>query len=103
MTEIKKRNPALVFIFTFITLGIYGLYWLVKTKGEINGLGASIPTAWLVIIPIVNLYWFYKYAEGFVTYVKKGGSTIGWWLFLIFLGCIAMIFIQIELNKLATQ
>jgi hypothetical protein len=30
----------------------------------LNQKGASIPTAWLIIIPIVNLFWLWKYYEG---------------------------------------
>ena len=62
---ITQRNPVLVIVLSFVTFGIYAIYWVVKTKGEINSLGAKIPTAWLMIIPIANLYFFYKYAEGF--------------------------------------
>ena len=100
MAEIKRRNPALVIIFTIITFGIYGIYWFVKTKNEINSLGAEIPTAWLLIIPIANLYWEYKYAEGFSKYVKKDDNAILWFLLLLFVAPVAMIIFQVELNKL---
>ena len=101
MVNIKKRNPALVIIFSFITFGIYGIYWFIKTKNEINSLGAEIPTAWLLIIPIANLYWEYKYAEGFSNYVKKDDKAILWFLLLLFVSPVAIIIFQIELNKLA--
>jgi uncharacterized membrane protein (GlpM family) len=76
--KITQRSPVAVIILTIVTFGICGLYWIVSTKREINGLGASIPTSWLLIIPIANLYYLYKFAEGFSTYVgsvdilKKG-------------------------------
>ncbi len=101
MVEIKRRNPVLVLILAFITFGIYQLYWYVKTKNEINSLGAEIPTAWLIIIPVVCIYWLYKYAEGFSKYVKKDDSTIMWFVLLFFTGPIAMALIQNELNKMA--
>ena len=100
MAEIKRRNPALVIIFTIITFGIYEIYWFVKTKNEINSLGAEIPTAWLLIIPIANLYWEYKYAEGFSKYVEKDDNAILWFLLLLFVAPVAMIIFQVELNKL---
>lgn len=100
MAEIKRRNPALVIIFTIITFGIYGIYWFVKTKNEINSLGANIPTAWLLIIPIANLYWDYKYAEGFSNYVKKDNNAVLWFLLFFFVAPVAVIIFQIELNKL---
>lgn len=51
----EKRSPIGVFVLSLVTLGIYGIYWLVKTKGELNQRGASIPTAWLIIVPFVNI------------------------------------------------
>ncbi len=98
---IKKRNPAAVIIFSIITLGIYAIYWIVKTKEEIKSLGADIPTAWLIIIPIANLYFMYKYAEGFSVYVKKDNNAIVWFLLYFFVGPLFVILVQIELNKLA--
>jgi hypothetical protein len=98
---IQRRNPALVIIFTIITCGIYGIYWFVKTKDEINSLGAEIPTGWLLIIPIANVYFHYKYAEGFSTFVKKDDNAIMWFLLLFLVGPVAVIIFQVELNKLA--
>jgi len=97
--NIKQRNPIAVVIFSIITFGIYGLYWIVKTKGEINGMGGKIPTAWLIIIPFVNLYFAYRYSEAFSLYVKKDDNPILWFLLWLVLFPAAMIFVQIELNK----
>ena len=52
----KNRNPILVILLALITFGIYSLVWFVKTKNEMNTKGATIPTAWLIIIPLVNYY-----------------------------------------------
>jgi len=100
--SIKKRNPLLVLLFTVITFGIYGIYWFVQTKREINSLGAKIPTAWLMIIPVVNIYWLYKYTEGFTQYVKKG-NTLLWFIVLFLVGFLAFPIFQIELNKKARR
>ena len=98
---IQRRNPVAVVILSIITCGIYGIYWFVKTKDEINSLGAEIPTAWLLIIPIANLYFEYKYAEGFSTFVKKDDNAIMWFLLLFLVGIVTMAIFQVELNKLA--
>lgn len=98
---IKKRNIVLVYVFSIITLGIYAIYWMVSTKNEMNELGAEIPTAWLLIIPIANLYWVYKYCEGFATKVKKDNHPILWFLLFIIIGIIMPAIVQSELNKLA--
>lgn len=60
----RQNSPVKVFLLTFVTFGIYGIVWLVKTKNDLNKLGADIPTAWLLIVPFVSLYWFWKYSEG---------------------------------------
>jgi len=99
---IKERNIVLVYLFSIITFGIYGIYWIVSTKGEMNSeLGAEIPTAWLLIIPIANIYWAYKYCEAFATKVKKDDNTILWFLLYILVGIVMPAIVQSELNKLA--
>jgi len=99
--KVKHRSPVAIIILSIFTFGIYAFYWLVKTKAEINGLGAKIPTAWLVIVPIANIYFFYKYAEGFSAYVKKDNTPVLWFLLYIVIAPVAMILMQIELNKIA--
>jgi hypothetical protein len=99
--QIKHRSPVAIILLTIITFGIYAVYWEFKTTQEINSLGASIPSAWLLFIPIVNFYFAYKYAEGFAIYAKKDNSPILWFLLHIVIAPVAMILIQIELNKYA--
>ena len=98
---IKNRNIFLVYIFSIITFGIYAIYWAVSTKNEINSLGAEIPTAWLIIIPIANIYWVYKYCEGFSMKVKKDKNTLLWFIVCILVGIVMPAIIQSELNKIA--
>lgn len=100
---IKKRNIVLVYLYTIITFGIYGIYWAVKTKMEMNELGGDIPTAWLIIIPIANLYWMYKYCEAFATKVKRDDNTILWFVLYVLVGIIMPAIVQSELNKLAEK
>src|SRR5947208_10264802 len=53
----------------------YHIYRFGVTKNELNQRGTEIPTAWLLIVPFVNLYWLWRFAEG----VEKvlGFSAIG--------------------------
>lgn len=97
---IKKRNPVWVVIFSIITLGIYFVYWFVKTKEEIKSLGADIPSAWLLIVPIGNLYLLYKYLDGFSQYVKKDNNGVLWFLVAVTVFPFIPVIVQIELNKL---
>jgi len=99
---IKKRNPALVIIFSIITLGIYLIYWFVQTKEEIKSLGANIPSAWFIIVPIGNAYLLYRYCDGFSEYVKKDRLGIVWFLLAFTLPPVLPVIVQVELNKLAT-
>ncbi|MFI5270841.1 MAG: DUF4234 domain-containing protein [Candidatus Saccharimonadales bacterium] len=95
----KNRSPIAVFLLTFITFGIYGIVWYVKTKGEMNKLGADIPTAWLLIIPIVNYYWLWKYSEGVEKVTKGKISGILSFVMLLLLSVIAIAILQNEFNK----
>jgi len=98
-----NRNPLLVILFSIITLGIYGLVWYVWTKNEMNAEGATIPTAWLIIIPFVNYYWLWKFSEGVELVTKKSMTAAIAFLLMFFLGVIGMAIIQSELNKVAVQ
>jgi len=96
-----QRNPILVFLLPAITFGIYGLVWLIKSKEEMNGQGAEIPTGWLLIVPIANLWWIWKFSEG-VGKVTRGDTGGGLALvLLLLLGNIGMAVIQSSLNKRA--
>ena len=81
---VEQRNPLMVLILIIITFGIYALVWMVKTKNEMNELGANIPTAWFIIIPILNIYWFWKYCEGFAIATQKMEAIVLFLIYLIF-------------------
>ena len=95
-----KRSVASVIILTLVTLGIYGLVWMVKTKGEMNQAGANIPTAWMLLIPFIGpIIWQWKFAGG-VEHVTGGKFSQAISFILMFvLGIIGMAIIQSELNK----
>jgi hypothetical protein len=103
MQPIVKRNIALIYVLMIVTFGIYALYWCVKTKGEINALGGKIPTAWLIIIPIANIYWIWRYCEDFGIYVKKDNNGVLWFILYVLIGIIMPAIVQGELNKYATE
>ncbi len=101
LVTIQKRDLFTVALLMLFTLGIYFIYWAVKTKGELCSMGADIPTAWLLIIPVVNFYFWYKYADAFTTFVKKGSDPIGYFLLMAFIPFAGVFVVQSELNKLA--
>jgi hypothetical protein len=95
-----KRNPIVVVLLAMFT-GVYGLYWLVKTKGELVSRGAQIPTAWLLIVPIANLFWVWKFCQG-VEHVTGGKTSAGLLLVALFVFSPAMFFLaQSGLNAVA--
>lgn len=101
--SMKKRNPLAVILLTFITFGLYGIYWLVVTKGEMNQRGAKIPTAILIIIPLVNIWWMWEYSVG-VEHVTKGKmSSVLAFILLWLLGFIGMAIIQDSFNNAAGE
>jgi hypothetical protein len=94
-----QRSPLAVFFLVPITLGIYSLVWLVKTKEEMNQRGAQIPTAWFLIIPILNLVWVWRYCQG-VARVTNEEMSAGLALILLLLtGNIGMAIVQSTFNK----
>lgn len=97
----QQRGLAMVFILTIVTLGIYSIYWFAKTRGEMNAKGADVPTTWLIIIPIVSIYYLYKYSMGVekVTGAKMNGVVA--FIILWFLTIVGMLIVQNEFNALA--
>lgn len=99
----KNRVIWKALALTVITFGIYGIVWQVKVKGELNELGAEIPTAWWLIVPIGNIWWLWKYSEG-VEKVTKGQYSAGLSFALLFLvSVIGQAILQTEFNKMAVS
>ncbi len=97
----KRRSPVGLIVLSIVTLGIYALVWYVVTKNEMNAQGASIPTAWLIIIPIANIYWQWKFCVGVEKVTNGGMSAAVAFLLIWLLSVIGMAIIQSSLNKVA--
>jgi hypothetical protein len=96
-----KRSVAAVIVLSIVTFGIYAIVWLVKTKNEMVKQGAEIPTAWLLIVPIASIYWYWKWCGG-VEHATKGKlSQVIAFILVLVLSLIGMAIIQAELNKAA--
>lgn len=100
---VSKRSLLKMGVLLVITFGFYYFYWLVSTKNEINSLGAQIPTGWLLIVPVANIYFLYRYAEGFCHYVMqdKGAGVVSYFILVMLLPVVGIFVCQSRLNKLA--
>jgi len=96
---VQYRDWIAVVILSVVTLGIYGVYWIVSTKNEMVAMGADIPTAWLLIIPIANIYFIWKYAQ-VVEFISEGAiyGVLQFVLWLVFFPA-AVYMAQTELNR----
>ena len=96
----RQNSPVKVFLLTIVTFGIYGIIWLVKTKNDLNKLGANIPTTWLIIVPFVSYYWLWKYSEGVELVTSGKISAVLAFVMQALLGIVAYPILQSEFNKI---
>ena len=114
--RIPQRNIALCIIFSLITCGIYGLYWLYTMTEDTNRLsgnpnatsGGMVILFSLITCGIYLWYWMYKRGE-ILDQVKTARglqSSNSGVLYLILsilgLSIVSYALIQNELNNLAT-
>ena len=95
----KQRSVAGVIILSIVTFGIYPIIWHVKTKNEMVEAGADIPTAWLLIVPIANLYWLWKWCGGIEHITKEKMTAPVAFLLHVMLPLIGMAILQDTMNK----
>lgn len=101
-SQVTQRNPIVVFLLPFITCGIYGWYWLVKVKGELNRSqnSVSIPTAWVWVIPFVGTIWYeWKFSEATDIVTNGRYSAPVTFILLFLLGPIGYAILQDGYNK----
>ncbi len=96
----KNRSPLAVVALSLVTLGIYSIYLMVDTKGEMNRRGANIPTALLIIVPFVNIWWLWKYSEGVEKVTNGQMQAVLAFILIWLLGCIGQAIIQDSFNKI---
>ena len=102
-TGLQRRDPIFVLIVWLVTFGFYGIYWQVMTKLELNASGANIPTAWLIIIPFINIWWTWKLSEGVEQVTQGKMSGIVAFLLLFFISFVGGAVIQDSLNSFAPE
>lgn len=110
---VREKNIALCIVFTIITFGIYGLYWIVCITNDSLELSSERGTTggWVVLFSIITfglytLYWAYKMGERIDVIRQKHGlhsnSTNGILyliLCLVGLSVISLAIMQSEINR----
>ena len=106
---IIPRSIPLCILFTFITCGIYGIYWMIKMNDEINLLagepnatsGVMVFLFSIITCGIYSFYWLYKMGER-SDQIKRvnGNSGLLYLLLAIFgLSIVSYCLIQDTINK----
>ena len=85
----KKRSIGKMLLLSIVTLGIYRLYWFVKTRAEMKSIAdVDIPSPWIFALPI------FGYIFGFwlliTTSSRVGSNPVG---LLVFYGLLFGAFI----------
>ncbi len=109
---VKQRSIALAIVLSFVTCGIYAIYWFVVLTDDLNqlsdpasqynetsGIVAFLLT--LVTCGIYGIYWAYKQGEK-IDRMKQSNSSSGILylvLMVIGLGVVAYALMQNEINK----
>ncbi len=103
-----NKNIGLCILLTFVTCGIYGIYWLSCIN---NAAKTTNPTAWdksfLIVFllsavtgGIYMIYWYYKMGKTLAPYTGTDNSTLYLILSIFGLGIVSICLLQSDINKL---
>jgi len=96
---LTQNSPVKVLLLSIVTLGIYAIIWLARTRGEMVARGAGIPTTWLIIIPLVNIWYYWQWSAG-VEHVTGGKvSTPVMFLLMWLISFVGIPYAQSVFNK----
>lgn len=108
-----KRNIALSVVFSLLTCGIYGIYWMIKINDEVNELAgeADATTGGMVFLfslltcGIYSFYWLYKMGERCDKIKNANGYSSVIYLVLGILGLtiVSYCLIQDTINKVVAE
>ena len=103
-----QKNIVTCLILSFLTCGIYGIFWLVSMVDEINVIDSneSAPGGWMVLLfsfltcGIYMLYW--QYMAGKTLAKVNGGSDNGVLFIILNLFCLGLVnycIMQNDINR----
>ncbi|SCY96562.1 DUF4234 domain-containing protein [Alkaliphilus peptidifermentans] len=109
----EKRNIGLAILFTFITFGIYGLFWFVKLTNEVSDLsgdtsmsGGKALLFTILTCGIYSIYWAYQMgkltckAQENKKEVGKDNSVLYLILSIFGLSIIVFALVQSDINNM---
>ena len=106
---IEERNICKTICLSFLTFGIYGIYWFIKITDEINTLtgntfdtpGISAFAFTIVTLGIYGIYWAYKMGEKIDNYKRDNNSRSMMYALLTIFGLNIIVYslIQDVINK----
>lgn len=108
--DIGQRNILLAVILSFVTCGIYQIYWMIKMNDEVNILanepdatsGVKVFLFTLITCGIYGLFWMYKMGERCdkIKGAVNGNSAVLYLILaLLGLGIVSYFLIQDTINK----
>ncbi len=96
--------PMLIALVVTLISGGYVLYWLISTAHVLRReTGKKIPFAILLIIPLANYWWMWRYSGAAETYTQGKVQTALGFVLLALLGPIGIGILQDYYNKRITQ
>jgi cellobiose-specific phosphotransferase system component IIC len=97
----KKRSVVAVILLTFVTLFIYHIVWLIKTKREMKDtVGANIVTGWILLIPYIGLfYYWWSWSKGVETFTRGKLSQVISFILMFVCSPIGMAIVQSKFNE----
>lgn len=100
VNRITYRSPVSVAIWPVFTAGISALVWYFKTNDEMNKLDSKTPTAWLLLVPFVGIWWIWKFSEGIEELTEGKTSKTTAFILLVVLSFIGMAILQNTFNAM---
>lgn len=94
-----QRSPLAVFLLSLVTCGLYWLYWTFATTSELNASGTKVPHAILSLVPLVNLWWLWRYSNGVAEVTRGEWSALGSFALMLFLPGVGAAVLQAAFNR----
>ncbi len=97
------RSPLIVFLLTFVTFGLYFLYWMWVTAGELDRRGGNVPHPIWSLVPILNFWFLWRWCKGVAVATDGDWSTGVALLLMLLLPGIGAAVLQSTFNRYATE